>query len=1173
MPKRFHKKPHNPGPEPEVGGFTPPIVLEDSEGIKRFSQTRAVASTSDNFMNDYISKNPDLVEDDKNAGELKTQEEKQTEANNFVNHIAEIPPAIGQGLLKAGQEIGNFAVDLADWTENFGSEIGIGSGELIQEDDRLSFADDPSFVFQPQTNTGKIVSSIAQFLAPAGALGKMSKGVKAVTKLGKFAKAGAIGAAVDFAAFDPKEERLSNMIQSSPALRNPVTQYLAANPKDTRAEGRFKNAIEGLGIGTAAEGLFLGLKAMRHNRVMNSMFKDGESVMAKADAGELDLFGEGVEGADEAIVKIKAEVKAERATQQIVEPPPIPEELISVVKTKEGEAAKILRGMEDVTPEGKAININLENIETTADVKKVIKTMSETFKTEIDEARRGIITEKESRKLADDIGMSFDDLMKRKEGEAFKAEDVIGTRRILNISAEQVSDIAKKITGGDDSRQTQALFIQAIDRHRLVQSRASGIAAEAGRALQAFKQGVGLDGAARNRYIDDLIKVHGGNSGLGEIAEAISRNSDTASISTLTRKSTSRKLQDVAKETFINGLLSGPYTHAFNALSNTSVIASSIVEKKFAEVFSGGALDSVAQGEAKAMFTGLMGSLKDSFDAGIKNIKTGKSEFNAVKFEFDRAISAKNFGQEGDSVWGRALDFMGSVINVPSKALEASDEVFKTANYRMEIHAQAHRKAMREQVAKGLTDEQTAKVFEDALKMPDDNIVMSAKDFARENTFTKPVGELEVRGFSPGSLDQAIKDTPAMRVIAPFTKTNLNLVEYSLNRTPFAKGILADIKAGGVRGDTAKGRIAMGMSAMALATAGTVGGQVTGRGPADPKARKALEATGWKPYSLRVGDKFLPYNRLDPISSIIAISADMSEIVGSFGKDRESEAQDLAIQAGAAMANFFTPEFLMENVNDFLDAMNGDKRKVDRIVGNIGGALIPFSSGLRFIRQEVTDPVKRETRPDPNAAFPIMDKIMNGVRNTIPGLSDTLPPQKDIFGKVKTYKPWFAKNPDEDSPLEEGEEGKDLVSKEIQRMNMTGPQAFGDDETLSYLKLDMPPRFIKKSFGGQQVSVKLTPEQYDKFVDLAAGIGLQSAPDGKTLKEFLNQEISEGYPNIPGNKTDEAKILLIKEIVSNYRKAAREELLMEDADIEEQFMEGAQEKFSKITGEDIELSL
>lgn len=1194
MAKRFHKKKHNPngGRQPAVieqenfrapaaePGFTKPIAPEDSEGIQRFGKTRQAASSSDAWAQKYMKDNPDLAESDPREGELKTQEEKLVETNSFMDHVAEIPPAIGQGIIKSTQELGNFAIDLADWTENFGAEIGIGSGELIEDDDRMSFADDPSIVFQPQTMTGKVVSGIANFLAPAGALNKMSKGVKAVTKLGKFAKAGSIGAAVDFAAFDPKEERLSNLVQSVPALRNPINQYLAANPKDTRAEGRFKNAIEGLGIGVAAEGLFLGLKAVRHSRVTDNVFKDIEAALNKADQKGVDLdipegarSPEAIEAQETVIKEIKAEAKAERATQLETElPPPTPEELITI--TTEAEGTKILRGMEGVTPEGKVGNINTANIETADDVKKVLKAMDDNFKVEIDEARRGTITEEQSKGLADDLGMEFDTLLSRKRGEAFNAERVIQTRRLLNVSAGKVSDLATKISKGDNSRQTQALFLQTIDQHRIVQSQAAGVAAEAGRALQAFKQGVGLDGVgARNRYIDDLIKNHGGTGGIDEIAEAISKNSDTASISRLTRKSTTRKLKDVAHETFINGLLSGPYTHAFNALSNTSVIAGSIAERKVAELFSGGAIDSVATGEAKAMFTGLMGSLKDSFDAGVKNIKTGKSKFNARKFEFDRALSAKNFGQEGDSVYGRALDFMGSVINVPSKALEASDEVFKMANFRMEIHAQAHRKSMKMQAAKDLTDEETAKVFKDALINYDDNIELAAKDFARENTFTKPVGELEVRGFSPGSLDAAIKDTPAMRVIAPFTKTNLNLVEYAINRTPFAKGLLSDIKAGGVRGDTAKGRVALGMTAMAMATAGTVGGRVTGRGPVDPKARKALEATGWKPYSIKVGDKFLPYNRLDPISSIVAISADMSEIIGSLGKDRETEAQDLAIQAGAAMANFFTPEFLMENVNDFLDAMNGDARKVDRIIGNIGGSLVPFSSGLRFIRQEVTDPIKRETRPDPNAAFPMMDKIMNGIRNTIPGLSDTLPPQKDIFGKVKTYKHWSAKNPDDESPFEEGVEGKDPIFKEIQRLNMTGPQAIGGDEANSYLKIDMPPRFIRKSFGGQAVSVKLTPEQYDKFVDLSAGIGLQSAPEGKTLKEFLNEEISEDYPNLPGNKTDEAKILLIKEIISNYRKAAKQELMMEDADIEERFMTGAQEKFSKITGEDIDLSL
>jgi hypothetical protein len=51
-----------------------------------------------------------------------------------------------------------------------------------------------------------------------------------------------------------------------------VSAYLAAKPDDSEAEGRFKNAVEGLGLGAAAEGLFLALKALRSSRILREEF-------------------------------------------------------------------------------------------------------------------------------------------------------------------------------------------------------------------------------------------------------------------------------------------------------------------------------------------------------------------------------------------------------------------------------------------------------------------------------------------------------------------------------------------------------------------------------------------------------------------------------------------------------------------------------------------------------------------------------------------------------------------------------------------------------------------------------------------------------------------------------------------------------------------------------------
>ncbi|RWP84730.1 MAG: hypothetical protein EOR11_19920 [Mesorhizobium sp.] len=58
-------------------------------------------------------------------------------------------------------------------------------------------------------------------------------------------------------AFDPHGQRLSNMVQDTP-LANPVNEWLAAQPGDSAAEGRMKNALESIGMDATVGGVFLG---------------------------------------------------------------------------------------------------------------------------------------------------------------------------------------------------------------------------------------------------------------------------------------------------------------------------------------------------------------------------------------------------------------------------------------------------------------------------------------------------------------------------------------------------------------------------------------------------------------------------------------------------------------------------------------------------------------------------------------------------------------------------------------------------------------------------------------------------------------------------------------------------------------------------------------------------
>lgn len=156
------------------------------------------------------------------------------------------------------------------WDQNFGGKVM--PAEL---------PDIPKPFDVPDTTVNTIVSTIGQFVVPFGAAGKAMGAAKLGTNVAaSFPKAAKIarpmiqGAIADFSAFDGHEARLSNLIESVPALQNPVSEYLAASEDDSELEGRFKNAVEGLGVGAAADGLFKCLSAVKAARKARRIAKE-----------------------------------------------------------------------------------------------------------------------------------------------------------------------------------------------------------------------------------------------------------------------------------------------------------------------------------------------------------------------------------------------------------------------------------------------------------------------------------------------------------------------------------------------------------------------------------------------------------------------------------------------------------------------------------------------------------------------------------------------------------------------------------------------------------------------------------------------------------------------------------------------------------------------------------
>lgn len=1025
-----------------------------------------------------------------------TKEQIKAAGKDVAIGVVEAPKQIAGGVISAAREAGKAVEGLFEFfnspqilqvtNEKGEIDLSLVTKKEFQEagGKRIAEVVTPA---KARTKTGGMIRGISQFLTGFIPATKAMKGIGGAGKIAKTARAAGAGMVADALVFDPQEQRLSNLIEKYPELQNPVTEYLQAEPDDSELEGRFKNALEGLGVGLVAEGFMAALRGVRSSRI-----KKLETDEAAKEAETIEKFA--------AIEDVKPD--------EVVEPVPVekkPDEpMFKVGRKKAGEE--------------RALNINLDRVNTTEEVKELITGVGEKFSKDINKARREVITREETKKLADDLGMTVEDLLNRRQGEAFNAEQALAARRILVASGENLIKLAKTATMGGDEAVIQ--FRRALSQHNAIQSQVSGLTAEAGRALQSFNISSAA-GKQQQQLIKDMLATSGGIEGSKTLAGMVSALETPLQLNTFVKQASKAKTKDMIYEAWINSLLSSPATHTVNVLGNSMTAAWAVGERKVASVI-GGALDrqNVPAGEASQMLYGMTQGAKEGLSLAWKALKTGEPADVLTKQESaaHRAITSDNLNLAGTP--GRFADYVGSTIRLPSRFLTAGDEFFKTVGYRMELHAQAYRQGIQE----GLEGDELAVRIYDIVQNPPENLKLNAIDFSRYQTFTKPLGE------AGQSIQTAAQRIPGARIIVPFIRTPMNIMKYATERTPLsflAPQIREEIAAGGARRDMALAKIATGSMVMAAAADMTMSDQITGGGPKNPKMRNMLRATGWQPYSVKVGDKYVSYGRLDPLGATIGIAADVTEIMA---QTTDAETIDLATAATISVAQNITSKTYMKGLSEFFDVMSSvspdpekNNTRAIKWAERLGGTIVP--SGVAQL--------ERTLDPSLSATNGIIDRI----KSRIPGYSDDLPPRRNIFGEEIVLSGGIG--PDIMSPLYVSEVKNDVVAEEIV-----------SQRTL----LSMPTDVID--------GVQLDTKMYDNYIRYYAGENNRyvKMPLKRKLKELFKSDM---YRQATDDR-EGGKSVLIRAVFEGYRETAKQMMREKTPEIRREARKLKTEKLRKL---------
>lgn len=1035
--------------------------------------------------------------------------------------------SVGGGIAKAGFETKDFL---------------LGEPEESEKSSLRKEVEARSTALSAKSPANALASGVAQFATGMLGAGKLAAPVKAVQKLRQSGKAGAAayeiarGAAVGAVVIDPHEERLSNLIEQFPALENPVTRYLAASPEDSAAEGRFKNALEGIGLDLAVVGVFaVAAKAFR-------LAKAGDQAGLEAALTELDGASAPPKPAAPKATGPETPPTPPGARQgalstgdgqfpsgpatplsdspKAVVGQPAEMDIATILKQTEADLAAIREhgSREDAIASGYRFtrdSLPWQKLTGSTEVRTFMANTAAASKARMDTIKGGEVlsdptvremVNERSRLFGEDPADLLGQLATAGESAKTMAADMEASFLLSNRMLSDAYEVAFRMRngmldewGGDAAKAGSELKRRMAAASEVLGS-AMSMRSAAGRTMRRMRRDFRIKP-------EDLARID--TMDATKLADLLySTGGDPKTLAEAANPSLLQRAVNEGVFSLTNSLLWLYPTHVVNLTTNAYMLAARPTEKLLGSLAMGSKGSPIRQ-QALKEYAGTLAALGDGWEAMVEAFKRGDSALSPHGEEYftthHAALKLKPVQGAGDLVengW-RALNYR-NIVGLPTRALGAVDEFMKTLRYRAVIQA----KAATEANAQGLQGS--------AFRNHVERRLAEAFDAQGRGLDRAAVQEAQIATFQqellPKTMGATVMHTrtnhPALGFILPFVKTPVNVFRYSWKMTPGLNLIQTEYRQmiKGALGPEAQaqaiGQMALGATFMGLAAALALEGRITGSGPKDPALRSSLRATGWQPHSITwEGEdgkrRYFPLGRFDPVGLPMGIIADLVDAERLHPGSRDVEKGRAGLLMALA-ANFTEKSFLL-SLNQALRAASEPETHLGRVAGQTAANTIPLSSLLRGTNP---DPYIREARG-------FLDQIMKG----LPGFSETLPPKRDSFGE-----PLWAHI----GLVTAGE--ADLVEAEHNRIVL---------ETGHGIR---PPAATRNGVDLREVTLSDGRNAYDLYQELTGSPGT-----GRPLKEALAKLIqSDQYLTLADGPSDVkgTKLGALAGVVSKYREFA-----------------------------------
>jgi hypothetical protein len=380
----------------------------------------------------------------------------------------------------------------------------------------------------------------------------------------------------------------------------------------------------------------------------------------------------------------------------------------------------------------------------------------------------------------------------------------------------------------------------------------------------------------------------------------------------------------------------------------------------------------------------------------------------------------------------KAIDILAQTDAQLQAAQAEAEQEYQEALAEIEADG-ALNKVQREAKKAAAKLDRSRRVYDIVEQNRPNQLVKEAHDFALRGTFNNPPdGAL---GVAARFFNGITHKVPAVRFFVPFVNVITNVANEYVNYSPV--GYARAAKGGSITGNRKTFTEQDRKELMIKATIGTTaaiaayvlsgigaGGEddeepmfeITADGYNDYKKNKELELTGWRPYSIRIGNTWVSY-KLTPMAAILAGVGALRD-KEKYGKEKltENTLNYVVTPMQEFMSTVAETSFLGSAetfLSGVLGATKGDKgQKLVEWATKTGGAAVPIL-GTNLYQQIAERTYDAFDIPDKeyrgaDGAIGIFAKMLRNVpvirdefQNAVNGLGEELPPQTGgvVFSK------------------------------------------------------------------------------------------------------------------------------------------------------------------------------